>query len=110
MNKQIVYNVLFTDTYVKALSIIKKHGRNIAIAIQEEAEGLAVFPEKKGSPLTKDLAGLWSRRVYHQRYRIIYRIKGKEMPPTVEVLFVGLRKEGSKKDVYSRAKKALRKK
>jgi len=104
-----IYQVLFTDIYIKALDSIKRHGRTIAVAIQEEAEGLSIYPEKKGYPLTRELNGLWSKRVYYQRYRIIYRIQNDPKSPSVEILFVGIRKEGSKSDVYEQAKKVLRK-
>jgi len=110
MIKQKSYEVLFTDTYIASLKSIKKHGQNIAVAIHEEAEGLCTFPEKKGKPLIKELAGLWSRRVYRQRYRIIYRIKNATKTNIVEVLFVGIRKESSKEDVYKQVRKKIRKK
>jgi len=109
MPQPIIHKVLFTDTYIKALGAIKKHGRNIAVAIQEQAEGLCIYPKKKGYPLTRELAGLWSKRVHRQRYRIIYRIRDDGESPTVEVLFTGIRKEGSKRDVYEQIKKVLRK-
>ena len=102
-----IYTVLFTDAYIKSLSAIKRHGKNIALAIQEAAEGLYMFPEKKGYPLTRELVGLWSKRVHHQKYRIIYRIKDDPSEPTVEVLFTGIRKQGDVVDVYNKAKKAL---
>lgn len=109
MSQLIIHNVSFTDTYIESLSAIKKHGKNIALAIQEAAEGLCLYPEKKGYPLTRQLAGLWSKRVYRQRYRLIYQINDDTAPPSVEVLFAGIRKEGSKADVYDRAKKVLTK-
>lgn len=86
-----------------------KHGRNIAQAIQDAAEGLYIFPDKKGYPLTRELSGLWSKRVFGQRYRVIYRIKDDPPEPTVEVLFTGIRKEGNAVDVYNKAKKVLSK-
>ena len=109
MIQQKIYKVLFTDTYIRELGAIKKHGRNIALAIQESAEGLYMFPEKKGYPLTRELSGLWSKRVYKQRYRLIYRIKDEPPEPSVEVLFTGIRKQGNVVDVYNKAKKILSK-
>ena len=106
MTQPITFAVKFTETYLKALKAIKRHSRAIAENIQDNAEGLALFPEKKGKPLVKVLAGLWSRRAYHQRYRIIYRIK--KEGSIVEVLFAGIRKAGSRQDVYELAKKILR--
>lgn len=110
MKNEITYKVLFTETYISSLKSIMKHGRNVIIAIQEEAEGLCTFPEKKGKPLIKELAGLWSRRVYHQRYRIIYRIINDPKKCEVHILYVGIRKEGSKKDVDNQVKKKVHKK
>lgn len=107
MTQQKIYKVLFTDTYIHELGAIKKHGRNVALAIQEAAEGLYMFPDKKGYPLTRELSGLWSKRVYRQRYRLIYQIKDEPAQPTVEVLFTGIRKAGNVVDVYDRAKKVL---
>jgi mRNA-degrading endonuclease RelE of RelBE toxin-antitoxin system len=106
MTKPVLYNVLFTETYTAALRSIKRHGRSIIEEIQDKAEDLALFPEKKGKPLVKTLAGLWSRRAYHQRYRIIYRINEEEL--TVEILYAGIRKAGSRDDVYEKTKKLKR--
>lgn len=101
------YKVKFTETYVDALGSLKKHGLDVVTKIQDEAEGLSNLPEIKGKPLVKDLAGLWSKKVYRGRYRIIYSIE--RTTETVVILFAGIRKEGSKDDVYTRLKKMKKK-
>jgi mRNA interferase RelE/StbE len=55
-------------------------------------------PEKQGKPLTGDLKGYYSVRVADQRYRIIYRIQTEKQ--TIFVEFIGIRRQGSKSDVY----------
>lgn len=55
-------------------------------------------PEMQGKPLTGDLRGYYSIRVADQRYRIIYRIQAEAQIVFVE--FIGIRREGSKSDVY----------
>jgi mRNA interferase RelE/StbE len=53
-----------------------------------------------------ELAGYRSLRAVGQRYRIIYKVEEAEI--TVYVVAAGLRKEGSKSDVYNLAKKLLK--
>jgi len=53
-----------------------------------------------------DLAGYRSVRAVGQRYRIIYRVEEKKV--LVLVVAMGMRKEGSKRDVYLLARKLLR--
>ena len=55
-------------------------------------------PDKQGEPLANNLEGYRSVRAANERFRIIYRIKVEELVVSVE--FVGLRREGSKSDVY----------
>ena len=74
--------------------------------LYERARELTQDPEKQGKPLTDELAGFRSVRAVGQRYRIIYRVlrdKG-----IVEVAMLGVRKEGSKEDVYTLASKLIR--
>jgi mRNA interferase RelE/StbE len=95
--------------------------------IIKRANGLQEEPDKQGKPLTDDLKGLYSVRAAGQRYRVVYRIKVTELKPqlstqgkqenpyptvdrVVTVVVVGIRKEGSKRDVYSVARKRLGKK
>ena len=74
--------------------------------IRDRIDGLAEEPEKQGKPLTGELTGYRSLRAVGQRYRIIYRIE--EGKVLVLVMALGIRKEGSGKDIYMLAQKLLR--
>ncbi|MFH0800030.1 MAG: type II toxin-antitoxin system RelE/ParE family toxin [Pseudomonadota bacterium] len=106
MNKPILYKVKITESCEKALAILKRHDRSIVDALLVKAEDLAFMPDKKGKPLVGALAGLRSRRAVGGRYRIIYRID--ETSLIVEVIFVGIRREGSGQDVYRQTGKMHR--
>ena len=80
--------------------------RRIREKIRDRIDGLAEEPEKQGKPLTGELAGFRSLRAVGQRYRIIYRIE--EGKILVLVMAMGIRKEGSGKDIYALARKLLR--
>ena len=80
--------------------------RRIREKIRDRIDGLAEEPEKQGKPLTGELAGFRSLRAVGQRYRIIYRIE--EGKVLVLVMAMGIRKEGSGKDIYALARKLLR--
>ena len=77
-----------------------------APVIRDRIDGLAQEPEKQGKPLTGELTGYRSLRAVGQRYRVIYRIEqGKVL---VLVMALGIRMEGSGKDIYALAQKLLR--
>ncbi len=94
-------------------------------AIASKINDLKTEPEKRGKPLIEDLNGYYSTRAAGQRYRVIYQIQIIELEPIsqqkkqkdpkpiidrlVTVVVVGIRKEGSKKDVYEIARKRLKK-
>jgi mRNA interferase RelE/StbE len=80
--------------------------RRIREKIRDRIDGLAEEPEKQGKPLTGELTGSRSLRAVGQRYRIIYRVE--EGKVLVLVLALGIRKEGSGKDIYVLARKLLR--
>ncbi len=63
-------------------------------------------PEKAGKQLTGSLYPY--RRLRVGRYRIIYRVASDANPPEARFLYCGLRKEGSRKDVYERLSRVLR--
>lgn len=91
------FKVVISPTALEMLENVqdKRVGKKLA----ERIEGLRVDPEKQGKALSGDLAGLRSVRAVGQRYRIIYRVKEAEV--IVYVLAVGLRREGSKSDIYA---------
>lgn len=67
-------------------------------------------PLKQGKTLADDLKGLRSVRAAGQRYRVIYQVMmalESEDAGTVQILVIGIRREGSKKDVYKIASKRL---
>ena len=74
--------------------------------IVKRAKQLEADPEKQGKPLLGELGGLRSVRAVGQRCRIIYRVERNRV--IVLVVAVGIRKEGSGRDIYSLAKKLLR--
>lgn len=80
--------------------------RRVQGKLSQRIERLREDPEKQGKPLTEELAGYRSVRAIGQRYRIIYRVERQEI--FVLVVAVGLRKEGSRADVYALASKLLR--
>ena len=80
--------------------------RRVRDKIRDRIDGLAEEPEKQGKPLTGELTGYRSLRAVGQRYRIIYRIE--EGKVLVLVMDLGIRKEGSGKDIYMLAQKLLR--
>jgi mRNA interferase RelE/StbE len=122
----VTYRVEFTEEADKDLEDISDTRTRTTII--KRAYGLQEEPEKQGKPLTDDLKGYYSVRAAGQRYRVVYRIKVTELkppqPPTkgkredssptvdrvVTVVVVGIRKEGSKSDVYNVARKRLGKK
>jgi mRNA interferase RelE/StbE len=128
----VTYRVEFTEEADKDLEDISD--TRIRTTIIKRAYGLQDEPEKQGKPLTDDLKGLYSVRAAGQRYRIVYRIRVTELKPlnkstqprqaskgkqedssplvdrVVTVMVVGIRKEGSKSDVYNVARKRLGKK
>ena len=60
----------------------------------------------QGKPLIGELDGYYSVRAVGQRYRITYTIEQAQV--TVMIVALGIRKDGSKQDVYTLAKKLLR--
>ena len=80
--------------------------RSVRGQIVERAEKLADEPEKQGKALLGELAGLRSLRASGQRYRIIYKVeRGRVL---VLVMAVGIRKQGSRRDIYELAQKLFR--
>ena len=80
--------------------------RRIQEKLLERMTALANDPELQGKPLGDDLAGYRSVRAVGQRYRIIYRVERAIV--TVVVVAAGIRKEGSREDIYRVAEKLIR--
>lgn len=99
-----VYTVRWAEQAERMLAAISD--RRVRRLIYDRAARLADDPEKQGKPLTNELSGYRSLRAAGQRYRIIYRIEKDTV--LVLIVAVGLRAEGSRKDIYARAEKLLR--
>ena len=80
--------------------------RRIQEKILDRMTALANNPELQGKPLGDDLAGYRSNRAIGQRYRIIYCVERSIV--TVIVVAAGIRKEGSRGDIYRVAEKLIR--
>ncbi len=80
--------------------------RRIRQKISDRIDKLKESPEVQGKPLLGELDGFYSVRAVAQRYRIIYAIEQAQV--TVMIVALGIRKDGSKQDVYALAKKLLR--
>lgn len=98
------YHILWSNEAKKMLSSVAD--KRIQAKIVKRGEELAEEPEKQGKPLIDDLSGFRSIRAVGQRYRIIYKIENEKI--IVFIVAVGIRKEGSKSDIYNLAKKLLR--
>lgn len=72
--------------------------RRVRKSLLDRADTLSAEPDKKGKPLIGELAGHRSIRAVGQRYRILYRLD--ESSNSVYIVAVGLRRRGSKRDVY----------
>jgi len=70
-------------------------------------ETLKESPQKQGKALSGDL-GRYRSLHTAGRYRVVYEVKANEV--TVIVVAAGIRKEGSRIDVYETLKKMLRSK
>jgi mRNA interferase RelE/StbE len=64
---------------------------------------LAYDPDKQGKPMSGKLVGHRSIRAVGQRFRILYRLDRGSV--RVLVVMVGLRREGSRDDVYAEAER-----
>jgi mRNA interferase RelE/StbE len=80
--------------------------RRVREKLASAIDSLESDPELRGKPLDDDLAGYRSIRAVGQRYRIIYRVERSEV--IVMVVAAGIRKEGSREDVYRVAAKLIR--
>ena len=98
------YEIILKPAALEALKAIKD--RRLQASIAKAVDSLSGEPEKKGKPLQKDLAGYRSVRVAGQRYRVVYRIEADQV--VVIVVYLGIRKEGDKKDVYTVVKKLIK--
>jgi mRNA interferase RelE/StbE len=97
------YQVQLTTLAVEMIAAIQDQREQQSII--ERLQKLKVEPQLQGKPLTGDLKGYYSVRAVSQRYRIVYQVKAEQI--LVVVVGVGRRKEGDKKDIYTRLKTLL---
>jgi len=81
--------------------------KRIQEEITKRIDKLADDPNLQGKPLKGVLAGYRSVRAVGQRYRIIYKVYDDQL--IVYVIGAGIRKEGSKNDIYTRLQKLVMK-
>ncbi|MFN5391963.1 MAG: type II toxin-antitoxin system RelE family toxin [Pseudanabaena sp.] len=90
-----------------AINLLKEiSDRRIRQKISDRIDKLKESSEMQGKPLLGELDGYYSVRAVGQRYRIIYAIEQAQV--TVMIVALGIRKDGSKQDVYALTKKLLR--
>jgi mRNA interferase RelE/StbE len=99
-----MYRIVIQPIALKLLKEISD--RRIRQKISDRIDKLKESPEMQGKPLLGELDGYYSVRAVGQRYRIIYAIEQSQV--TVMIVALGIRKDGSKQDVYTLAKKLLR--
>ena len=97
------FRIEITPTALEALQHITD--RRTRSAIVRRIDALMEEPETQGNALRGDLAGLMSVRAAGQRYRVIYRVD--EPSAKVVVLLAGIRREGSRQDVYALAQRLV---
>jgi mRNA interferase RelE/StbE len=100
----VTYQIIIQPEALRLLAAISD--RRVQEQIKDRIEALKHDPEKQGKPLLGELLGCRSLRAAGQRYRIIYRVERTKV--VVFIVAVGIRKEGSRKDIYSLARKLLR--
>ena len=98
------YQIEITPTGVAALESITDWRTRAAITRRIDA--LTEEPTKQGNALRGELAGFMSLRAAGQRYRVVYGVDEREQ--RVVVYTVGIRKEGSRRDVYALAQRLVR--
>jgi mRNA interferase RelE/StbE len=102
--RHITWKIVITPTALKMIKSISD--ARIRGQISGVIDRLAEDPDRQGKPLVAELSGFRSIRAAGQRYRIIYKIIRKQV--VVVIVAAGIRKEGSKKDIYQLAKKLLK--
>lgn len=97
------YEIEITPTALEALEAIAD--RRTRSAIARHIDAMAEEPEKQGKPLRGWLAGFLSVRAAGQRYRVVYKIE--DTRKLVLVYLVGIRREGSRRDIYALAERLV---
>jgi mRNA interferase RelE/StbE len=97
------YRIEITPTALESLQRVTD--RRTRAAIVRRIDALVEEPAAQGSAHRGELAGLMSVRAAGQRYRVIFKVE--EADERVVVLFAGIRREGSRQDVYVLAQRLV---
>jgi mRNA interferase RelE/StbE len=81
--------------------------RRVRGIIAQRIDALAYELDKQGRALLGELAGYRSVRAVGQCYRIIYQVN-QDRRVEVVVIALGLKREGSRRDIYSLAQRLIR--
>jgi mRNA interferase RelE/StbE len=100
----LIYRVKVSAQASSLVRAISDH--RVQEKLLERMTALAHEPELQGKPLGDDLKGYRSVRAVGQRYRIIYRVERSVV--TVAVVAAGIRKAGSREDIYEVARRLLK--
>ena len=79
--------------------LAKIKDRREQTGLKQRIEKLKLEPNKQGKALSGKPKGYRSVRALGQRYRIVYRVDRSKV--TVVIVGAGIRKDGSKKDIYA---------
>jgi mRNA interferase RelE/StbE len=93
------YQIEITPTALEALKAIAD--RRTRSVIIRRIDTLTEAPEKQGKPLRGWLSGFRSVRAAGQRYRVVYKVEN--IGTRVLIYMVGIRREGSRRDIYALA-------
>jgi len=100
----LIYRVILAPAAREMLARISD--RRVRDKIRERIDSLSHEPDKQGKPLTGELAGYRSLRAVGQRYRILYCVEKEQV--AVFVVALGIRRAGSRQDIYELARKLVR--
>lgn len=103
-DQTLTYRIIIQPAALRMLAEVSD--RRVRETIRDRIDALVADPEQQGKPLTGELIGYRSLRVVGQRYRIIYQVERNKV--LVFVIALGIRKEGSRADIYALAQKLLR--
>ena len=96
-----IWTIMFTPTAEAMLAAIKD--RRIQTQIVSRIERLTTAPETQGKPLAGELVDCFSVRAVKERYRVVYRLIAQTV--VVQIIAVGIRKEGDRNDICRLAQK-----
>jgi mRNA interferase RelE/StbE len=98
-----LFKIEITPSALEALEAVAD--RRTRSAIVRRIDALVEEPEKLGKPLRGWLTGFMSIRAAGQRYRVVYKVDDKK--ERAVIYMVGIRKEGSRRDVYALAERLV---